>query len=67
MALKDLLGLYMATNSKGSPKPKCLLSKILEEFLWSGVDLIKHMQIGGYMKNSWIMYDHMKHYKDSTT
>jgi hypothetical protein len=33
----------------------------------SGVDLVKRMEVGGYMNNSWIMFDYVKHLKDYTT
>ena len=33
----------------------------------SGVDLVKCMQVEGYIENSWIMFDHVKCLKDWTT
>jgi hypothetical protein len=32
----------------------------------SDVELVKMMQIGGDMENSWIMFDHVKRVKDWT-
>ena len=33
----------------------------------SGVHLVKRMQVGGDLKDAWIMFDHVKHIKHWTT
>lgn len=48
-------------------KNKGIAFKIFINLLASDVDLVKHMQVGGDMKNSWIMFDHVKCLKDQTT
>ena len=37
------------------------------DLLGSVVELVKIMQVGGDMENSWIMFDHVKHVKFLTT
>jgi hypothetical protein len=41
--------------------------KMLEDGPGSGVDLVKHMQPGGDLKNTWFMFDHVKRVKEWTT
>ena len=41
--------------------------KILEDKPRSGVDLVKRMQPGGDLENTWPMFDHAKHVKEWTT
>lgn len=36
------------------------------DLLTSGGDLVKHIHVGGDMKKSWIMFDHVKQLKDWT-
>jgi hypothetical protein len=33
----------------------------------SGVDLVRHMQLGGDLQNRWLMFDHVKHVQEWTT
>jgi hypothetical protein len=33
----------------------------------SGVDLVRHMQIGGDLQNCWLMFDHVKCVQEWTT
>ena len=48
-------------------KDKLFVSKMSTDLPGSGVELVKKMQVGGDMKNSWIMFDHVKRLKDWTT
>jgi len=51
----------------GQGKEKVYLFKMLVEGLGSGVDLVKHMKVGGDLENAWLMFDHVKRVKDWTT
>jgi hypothetical protein len=57
----------MLVGFPDSPKTKFLSFKISVDLPGSGVDLVKRMQEGGDMENSWIMFDHIKCLKDWTT
>ena len=51
----------------GQGKEKIYLFKMSEEGPGSGVDLVKRMQPGGDLQNSWLMFDHVKRVKEWTT
>jgi hypothetical protein len=40
--------------------------KIFVDLSGSDVELVKIMQVGGDMENSWIMFDHVKRVKEWT-
>ena len=48
-------------------KDKVFAFKMLVDLAGSGVDLVKRMQSGGNIENSWIMFDHVKYLQDWTT
>lgn len=48
-------------------KDKVIVFKMSMDLVVSGIDLVKHMQCGGDMENSWIMLDHVKRLQDWTT
>ena len=48
-------------------KNKICILKMFVDLLGSGVDFVKHIQIGGYMENLWIMFNQVKCLKDWTT
>lgn len=48
-------------------KDKVYLFKISEEGLGSGVNLVRRMQSGGDLQNSWCMFDHIKRVKGWTS
>ena len=51
----------------GQGKDKMYIFKMLEDGPGSGMDLVKRMQLGGDLKNAWLMLDHVKHVKEWTT
>ena len=51
----------------GQGKEKVYIFKMLTEGPGSGVDLVRRMQLAGDLQNVWMMFDHIKHVKDSTT
>ena len=51
----------------GQGKEKVYVFKMLTEGPGSGVDLIRRMQVGHDLQNSWMMFDHVKRVKDWTT
>ena len=65
-ALKDHSGFEYVHGSKflGQSKDKVFVFKLFLDLQRSGVDLVQHMQVGGDMENSWIMFDHVKRLKD---
>ena len=69
MALKDSSKIDFIHGNifPGQGKEKVFLFKMLTEGDGSGVDLIKRMQPGGNLENSWIMFDHVKRVKNWTT
>ena len=69
MILKDHLGFkYIHANRfPGQSEDKGFVFKMSVDLLGSGVDLVKSMQVGGDMENSWIMFDHVKRLKDWAT
>jgi hypothetical protein len=48
-------------------KDKVYAFKMLVDGPGSGVDLIKCMQPGGDLENTWLMFDHVKHVQEWTT
>jgi len=46
---------------------KVFLFKMSLYGLGSGVDLVRHMQLGGDLQNSWLMFDHVKCFQEWTT
>ena len=40
--------------------------KIFIDFLGSGVEFVKKIQVKGDMENSWSMFDHIKRWKNKT-
>ena len=40
---------------------------MLEDGSGSGMDLVKRMQPGGDLENTWLKFDHVKHVKEWTT
>jgi hypothetical protein len=66
MALKDHSGFKYVHGSRfpGQFKDKIFVFKMSVDLPGSGVDLVKRMQVGGDMENSWIMFDHVKRLKD---
>jgi hypothetical protein len=69
MALKDSSKIDFIHGNifPGQGKEKVFLFKMLTEGDGSGVDLIKRIQPGGNLENSWIMFDHVKRVKNWTT
>ena len=69
MALKDHSGFKYVHDSRfpGQSKDKVFVFKMSVDLPGSGVDLVKRMQVGGDMENSWIMFDHVKRLKGWTT
>jgi hypothetical protein len=51
----------------GQGKDKVYVFKMLVDGLGSGVDLVKHMEPGGDLENTWLMFDHVKHVQEWTT
>lgn len=52
---------------QGSEGDKVFIFKMSEKGPGSGVDLVKRMQPGGDLQDSWIMFDHVKRTKGWTT
>jgi hypothetical protein len=52
---------------QGQGKDMVYVFKMLEDGPRSGVDLVKRMQPGGDLKNTWFMFDHVKRVKEWTT
>ena len=69
MALKDHSSFKYVHASRfpGQSKNKVFVFKMSVDLPGSGVDLVKRMQEGGDMENSWIMFDHVKRLKNWTT
>ena len=69
MALKDHSAFKFVHGSRfpGQSKDKVFVFKMSVDLPGSGVELVKRMQVGGDMENSWIMFDHVKRLKDWTT
>ena len=51
----------------GQGKEKVYVFKMLTERPGSGVDLIRRMQVGGDLQNTWMIIDHVKRVKEWTT
>jgi hypothetical protein len=51
----------------GQGKDKVYIFKMLVDGPRSGVDLVKHMQVGGDLENEWLMFDHIKRVQEWTT
>ena len=62
MALKNHQGFKYVHDSRfpGQSKDKVFVFKMFVDLAGSGLDLVKRMQYGGDMENSWIMFDHVK-------
>jgi hypothetical protein len=59
---------YVHNNvSPSQGKDKVYVFKMLEDGPGSGVDLVKRMQPGGDLENTWLMFDHVKRVKEWTT
>ena len=69
MALKDHLGFKYVHDSRfqGQSEDKVFVFKMTVDLPGSGVDLVKCVQVGRNMENSWIIFDHVKRLKDWTT
>jgi hypothetical protein len=69
MALKDHSSFKYVHGRRflGQSKDKIFVFKMPVDLPESGVDLVKRMQVGGDMENSWLMFDHVKRLKDWTT
>ena len=69
MAFKDHSSFkyFHASRFPRQSKDKVFVFKMSIDLPRSGVDLVKRMQEGGDMENSWIMFDHVKRLKDWTT
>ena len=69
MALKDHYAFKFVHGSRfrGKSKDKLFVLKMFVDLPHSGVKLVKRMQVGGDMENSWIMFDHIKRLKDWST
>lgn len=69
MALKYYLGLKYVHGSRflGQLKDKIFVLKTSITLPRSDVDLVKHLQVGGNIEKSWMMFDHVKRLKNSTT
>ena len=52
---------------QGADMDKVFVFKMSEVGLGNGVDLVKRMQLGGDLENSWIMFDHVKQVRSWTT
>jgi hypothetical protein len=52
---------------QGADMDKVFVFKMSEVGPGSGVDLVKRMQSGGNLENSWIMFDHVKRVRSWTT
>jgi hypothetical protein len=48
-------------------KDKVYVFKMLVDGPGSGVDLVKRMQLGGDLKNAWLIFDHVKCVQEWTT
>lgn len=69
MALKNHTG-FKYGYGKRFPrqfKDKAFVFKMLVDLSRSDVDIVKHMQVGRDMENSWIMFNHVKYVTDWTT
>ena len=64
MALKDHLIFEYVYGNKffGMSKDKIFAFKMSVDFQGSGVDLIKRMQIGADLENSWTMFNRVSNY-----
>ena len=69
MVLKDHYAFKFVHGSRfpGQSKYKVFVFKMYVDLPASGVELVKKMQVGGDMENSWIIFDHVKRLKDWTT
>ncbi len=69
MALKSNNNFKFVHDNRfpGQSKGKVFIFKMSVDLPGSGVDLVRRMQAGGDMENSWIMFDHVKRVKDWTT
>jgi hypothetical protein len=54
-------------SGQGNDADKVFIFKMSEVGPGSGVDLVRRMQLGGDLRNAWIMSDHMKRVKGWTT
>ena len=68
MTLKDHSGFKYIHGSRfmGQCKDRVFVCRKPIDLPGSDVDLVKRIQVGGDMENSWIMFDHVKHMKDRT-
>jgi hypothetical protein len=66
MALKDHSAFKFVHGSRfpRQSKDKMFVFKMSVDLPGTGVELVKRMQVGGDMENSWIMFDHVKRLKD---
>jgi hypothetical protein len=69
MAFKDHSAFKFVHGSRfpGQSKDKVFVLKMFVDISSSGMELVKKMQVGGNMENSWIIFDHVKRLKDWTT
>lgn len=54
----------MVASFEGNQKDKVFVFQMHVDLLCNSVELVKRMQVGGVMENSWIMFDHVKCLKD---
>ena len=69
MALKNHYGIKYVHDRRfpRQSRDKIFVFKMSVDLGGSGVTLVKRMQYGGKMENSWIMFDHVKFLRDWTT
>ena len=69
MAFKDHSRFKYVHDSRflGQSNDKIFVFKMSVDLPGSGVNLVKRMQVGEDMENSWIMFDHVKRLKDWST
>jgi hypothetical protein len=51
----------------GQGKDKVYVFKMLVDGAGSGVNLVKRMQPGGDLENTWLIFDHVKRVQEWTT
>ena len=51
----------------GQCDDKVFIFKMSVDLEGSGVDLVKRMQVGGDLRDAWIMFDNVKQVKECTT
>ena len=69
MALKDYSGFKFIHEKKflGQSKGKVFVFKMFVDRPGSGLDLLKHIQLGGDLQDCWIMFDYVKRVENWTT